>query len=87
MPGKLTIVATPIGNLDDLSPRARGALSEADLIACEDTRHTGRMLARLGLKTRLLSLHEHNEHQRVPQLLEKLEAGLQVVRATMNLSG
>ena len=78
MPGKLTIVATPIGNLDDLSPRARGALSEADLIACEDTRHTGRMLARLGLKTRLLSLHEHNEHQRVPQLLEKLEAGLQV---------
>ena len=78
MPGKLTIVATPIGNLDDLSPRARGALSEADLIACEDTRHTGRMLARLGLKTRLLSLHEHNERQRVPQLLEKLEEGLQV---------
>ncbi|MGB5390103.1 MAG: 16S rRNA (cytidine(1402)-2'-O)-methyltransferase, partial [Thermoanaerobaculia bacterium] len=78
MPGKLTIVATPIGNLDDLSPRARGALSEADLIACEDTRHTGRMLARLGLKTRLLSLHEHNERLRVPQLLEKLEEGLQV---------
>lgn len=78
MPGKLTVVATPIGNLDDLSPRARSALSEADLIACEDTRHTGRMLARLGLETRLISLHEHNERQRVPHLLEQLEGGLQV---------
>ena len=78
MPGKLTVVATPIGNLDDLSPRARSALSEADLIACEDTRHTGRMLARLGLESRLISLHEHNERQRVPHLLEQLQGGLQV---------
>lgn len=78
MPGKLTVVATPIGNLDDLSPRARAALTDADLVACEDTRHTGRMLARLGLETRLLSLHEHNERQRVPHLLEQLQAGLQV---------
>jgi 16S rRNA (cytidine1402-2'-O)-methyltransferase len=78
MPGKLTVVATPIGNLEDLSPRARAALADADLIACEDTRHTGRMLARLGLDTRMLSLHEHNERQRVPAILEKLQQGLQV---------
>jgi len=78
MPGKLTVVATPIGNLGDLSPRARTALAEADLIACEDTRHTGRMLARLGIETRLISLHEHNERQRVPYLVERLQEGLQV---------
>ncbi len=78
MPGKLTIVATPIGNLEDLSPRARSTLVEADLVACEDTRHTGRMLARLGIEARLISLHEHNERQRVPHLLEQLDSGLQV---------
>lgn len=78
MPGKLTVVATPIGNLEDLSPRARASLAEADLIACEDTRHTGRMLARLGLEARLLSLHEHNERQRVPHLITQLEQGLEV---------
>jgi 16S rRNA (cytidine1402-2'-O)-methyltransferase len=78
MPGKLIVVATPIGNLDDLSPRARRALVEADLVACEDTRHTGRMLSRLGIEARLLSLHEHNERQRVPRILEQLEDGMQV---------
>jgi 16S rRNA (cytidine1402-2'-O)-methyltransferase len=78
MPGKLIVVATPIGNLDDLSPRARSALVEADLVACEDTRHTGRMLSRLGIEARLLSLHEHNERQRVPRILEQLEDGMQV---------
>lgn len=78
MPGKLIVVATPIGNLDDLSPRARSALVESDLIACEDTRHTGRMLSRLGIEARLLSLHEHNERQRVPHILEQLEEGMQV---------
>lgn len=75
MPGKLIIVATPIGNLEDLSDRAAGALREADLVACEDTRRTGRLLSRLGIRQRLLSLHEHNERQRVPQLLAALRAG------------
>lgn len=73
--GTLYIVATPIGNLDDLSPRARRTLAEVDVILCEDTRHTGRMLRRLGIGTRRVSLHEHNEEQRVPEVIEKLKAG------------
>lgn len=76
--GRLSVVATPIGNLDDLTPRAARVLAEADLVACEDTRHTGRLLAHLGLKKRLISLHEHNERGRVPQLLGALEAGQRV---------
>lgn len=75
MPGRLLIVATPIGNLDDLAPRARAALEEADLVACEDTRRTGKLLSRLGLAKRLLSLHEHNERQRLPRLLDSLTQG------------
>jgi 16S rRNA (cytidine1402-2'-O)-methyltransferase len=75
MPGKLLVVATPIGNLDDLSPRARDALAAADLVACEDTRHTGRLLAHLGLDKPLVSLHEHNERQRLPRLLADLDEG------------
>ena len=75
MPGKLSVVATPIGNLDDLTPRGREALAAADLIACEDTRHTGRLLAHLGLDKPLVSLHEHNERQRLPRLLAELAAG------------
>lgn len=73
--GTLYIVATPIGNLDDLSPRARRILAEVDVILCEDTRHTGQMLRRLGIGTRRLSLHEHNEEQRVPEIIESLGAG------------
>lgn len=76
MSGKLFIVSTPIGHLEDLSPRARRALEEADLIACEDTRHSGRLLSHLGLRKRLLSLHEHNERQRLTQVLDLLEQGL-----------
>jgi 16S rRNA (cytidine1402-2'-O)-methyltransferase len=75
MAGRLLVVATPIGNLDDLSPRARAAFEEADLVACEDTRHTGRLLAHLGIKKPLISLHEHNERQRLPRLLAELEEG------------
>jgi 16S rRNA (cytidine1402-2'-O)-methyltransferase len=75
MPGRLLIVATPIGNLDDISPRARAALEEADLVACEDTRRTGRLLSHLGIKKKLLSLHEHNERQRLPRLLDDLTRG------------
>lgn len=75
MPGKLLVVATPIGNLDDLTDRARAAFQAADLIACEDTRHTGRLLSHLGIKKPLVSLHEHNERQRLPRLLADLEEG------------
>ena len=73
--GRLLVVATPIGNLGDLSARARQAFEEADLVACEDTRRSGRLLAHLGVKRPLISLHEHNERQRLPRLLETLAAG------------
>jgi 16S rRNA (cytidine1402-2'-O)-methyltransferase len=76
--GRLLIVATPIGNLGDLSERAARTLAEADVVACEDTRRSGRLLHHLGLERRLLSLHEHNERQRLPGLLERLEAGATV---------
>ena len=75
MAGRLLIVSTPIGNLGDLSPRARAAFAEADLVACEDTRYTGRLLHDLEVRKPLVSLHEHNERQRVPRLLAALEAG------------
>lgn len=80
--GRLLVVATPIGNLDDLSPRARRAFEEADLVACEDTRHTGLLLSRLGIKRPLVSLHEHNERQRLPRLLAALERGETVALAS-----
>jgi 16S rRNA (cytidine1402-2'-O)-methyltransferase len=82
MAGKLVVVATPIGNLDDLSPRARAAFESADLVACEDTRHTGRLLAHLGIKKPLVSLHEHNERQRLPRLLADLEDGKTIAVAS-----
>ncbi|MCP4661522.1 MAG: 16S rRNA (cytidine(1402)-2'-O)-methyltransferase [bacterium] len=75
MAGKIVIVSSPIGNLGDISERARDALAAADVIACEDTRHSGRLLAHLGIKKRLLSLYEHNERRRLPQLLEMVEQG------------
>lgn len=75
-PGVLYLVGTPIGNLEDLSPRARRVLEQAQRIACEDTRHSGQLLARLGLGgRRLLSLHAHNEAERISPLLAALEAG------------
>jgi 16S rRNA (cytidine1402-2'-O)-methyltransferase len=82
MTGKLLVVATPIGNLDDLTPRARQALEEADLVACEDTRRTGWLLHQLGLKRPLLSLHEHNERRRLPRVIQALEDGQTVVVAS-----
>ena len=82
MPGKLLVVATPIGNLDDLSPRGRAAFEEADLVACEDTRHTGRLLAHFGIRKPLVSLHEHNERQRLPRLLADLEEGKTIAVAS-----
>ncbi len=76
--GRLQVVATPIGNLADLSARAREALASADVIAAEDTRHTLTLLRAIGVARPLVSLHEHNESQRVPELLARLEAGATV---------
>jgi 16S rRNA (cytidine1402-2'-O)-methyltransferase len=73
--GHLYVVATPIGNLEDLSPRARRILAEADLIAAEDTRHSGKLLQHLGIRTRILSLHQHNESAQTRELLELLRHG------------
>ena len=73
--GIVYVVATPIGNLEDLSPRAARLLGEVALIAAEDTRHTARLLRHLGLAVPLLSLHEHNEAARVDQLDERLLRG------------
>ncbi len=82
MPGRLLVVATPIGNLADLSPRAREAFEKADIVACEDTRHTGQLLHQLGIRKTLISLHEHNERQRVPRLLEELAEGRTIALAS-----
>lgn len=73
--GRLEVIATPIGNLADLSPRAREALAAADVVAAEDTRRTGQLLAALGLQKPLLSLHAHNERERSAVLLQRLAAG------------
>ena len=73
--GRLEVIATPIGNLGDLSPRARDVLAGADLICAEDTRHTRQMLNALGMDRPLLALHEHNESARVAQVLAQLQSG------------
>lgn len=78
-PGRLEVVATPIGNMGDLSDRARAALESADLIAAEDTRRTLGLLQHLGLAKPLLSLHAHNETGRLPQILARLADGARVV--------
>ena len=72
--GVLYLVGTPIGNLDDLSPRARCVLERVQRIACEDTRRSGLLLHNLGIKNRLVSFHEHNQTARIPELLEALDA-------------
>ena len=73
--GRLQVIATPIGNLADLSERARAALAQADVVAAEDTRHTGTLLKTLGLSRPLVSLHEHNESRRAAALVGRLMAG------------
>lgn len=73
--GTLYLVATPIGNLGDLTFRAASVLRQADWIACEDTRTSGRLLQRIGSGSPTLSYHEHNEQQRAQELLERLQSG------------
>ena len=75
MAGKLVIVGTPIGNLSDFPPRAIEALKSADLILCEDTRHTRKLLTHFGIETDVESFHEHNEDDKTPQILARIEHG------------
>lgn len=80
MAGRLTIVPTPIGNVEDLSPRAQRALAEADLVACEDTRRAGRLYERLEIqRPRLVSNYDANEIERAHQLVQQIERGARVV--------
>lgn len=73
--GTLYIVGTPIGNLEDMTFRAIRILQTVDFIAAEDTRHTGKLLQHFQIKTPQISYHEHNQHQRLPELIDKLHLG------------
>lgn len=77
-PGILYVVATPIGNRDDITIRALNTLGHVDLVAAEDTRHTGRFLAHHNIKCHMISFHEHNESDRTPDLINRLKAGSSV---------
>lgn len=81
-PGHLYIVATPIGNLSDVTARARALLGSVDLVACEDTRTTGSLLDRLGIRRELVAYHEHNEIEAAERLAEMIAAGKSVALAT-----
>ena len=81
-PAQLFLVATPIGNLEDVTHRALRVLAEVDIVAAEDTRHTRRLLERYGVAARLVSLFEHNERARVSKLLAELQAGRSVAVVT-----
>ena len=76
--GRLWIVATPIGNLDDLSPRARAVLATVDLIAAEDTRHSAPLLRHFGIGTRCVALHEHNERDASGDLVKRMQDGASI---------
>ena len=82
MPGTLFVVATPIGNLEDITLRALRVLREADVIAAEDTRRTANLLAHYSIATPTVSFHEHNTRTRIPQLLTRLKAGATVALVT-----
>jgi 16S rRNA (cytidine1402-2'-O)-methyltransferase len=73
--GKLYIVSTPIGNLDDITLRAIQTLSSADLVLCEDTRHTGLLLQKLNIQAKLLPYYDEIEDKRIPEIIEMLEGG------------
>jgi 16S rRNA (cytidine1402-2'-O)-methyltransferase len=76
MSGSLYVIATPIGNLEDISLRALRLLGEVGLIACEDTRHTRKLLAHYQISRPTISYHEHNERERTPELIAKLKSGM-----------
>ena len=76
--GALYIVATPIGNLEDLSPRAKTVLESVDLIVAEDTRHSKPMLNQFGIETKVRAYHDHNERSQTPVLIEQLQAGMSI---------
>jgi len=78
MPGTLYVVATPIGNLADVTHRALQVLTKVEVIACEDTRHTRKLLQHYGIATKTVSYHEHNEKQRSEQLIDDLQKGCDV---------
>ncbi len=78
----LYLVGTPIGNLEDITLRAVRVLKEADLIACEDTRQTQKLLNHYGIVTKTTSYHEHNEMERAPELVKELEAGARIALVT-----
>src|ERR1700684_4297333 len=80
--GCLYVVATPIGNLEDITLRALRVLKEADLIACEDTRQTLKLLSHFDIQKRLVSYHEHNEITRAPEIVIELEQGAKVALVT-----
>jgi 16S rRNA (cytidine1402-2'-O)-methyltransferase len=77
-PGKLYLVPTPIGNLQDITMRALEVLKAVDLVACEDTRRSGQLLAHFGINQKKISYFEHNEVKRVPQIVAELKNGLSV---------
>jgi 16S rRNA (cytidine1402-2'-O)-methyltransferase len=78
--GTLYIVATPIGNLDDFSPRAQRTLAQVDLIVAEDTRHSAILMRHFGIETPMLSMHEHNELSRIESLLERIRSGQSIAQ-------
>jgi len=80
--GKLVVCPTPIGNLEDVTLRVLSALREADVIACEDTRRTGVLLARYEVKAKLVSYHDHNEKERAAELVERMRSGAVVALVT-----
>ena len=80
--GRLYLVATPIGNLEDITVRALRLLGEVDLIACEDTRHTAKLLRHYGIEKPTLSYHQHNEASRAGELVQRLEQGAQIILVT-----
>lgn len=76
--GTLYVVATPIGNLDDISQRALKVLSSVDLVAAEDTRHTGKLLSHFAIKAKMVAVHDHNEKQKSQQIIDWLNEGLDI---------